>query len=114
MQKKRCPVHEPISDSAGYWKCNCEPKPKDSEVWCEHMNNCKEIIFKQKNPDGITDKQFESKFCPICGTPRPTPKKLELWEKYKAWGQEKHWQDSDDFYKRMALISEQHFSQEAK
>ena len=42
---------------------DCQLKPKDSEVWCEH----------QYKGDGMTPTW---KFCPICGTPRPTPKTL--------------------------------------
>lgn len=60
--------------SAGWNAClKFATKPKDSEVWCEHMNG-KSTELHMKEHDGVYVDVWQAKFCPICGTPRPTPK----------------------------------------
>lgn len=75
-----------------------ETKPKDSEVWCSHIISSEfngknrywhTYKFAEKLPDRndfSSNKialESEFNFCPICGTPRPTPKTLrDILNKY--------------------------------
>lgn len=52
--------------------------PKQKQSWCEHIQ-CSSDDYSIKETGtlmGGKNAQFQFKFCPICGTPRPTPKSL--------------------------------------
>ena len=93
-------------------------KPKDSEVWCEHIHLKQEIEHpKAWYFDNGKEQYFLYcaefwKFCPICGTPRPAVK--TLGEKFRELGnmfqnlQLSH-HNGKGYYECMAEIAEEWF-----
>ena len=78
------------------------------KTWCDHIKllGDKYVIF---NVNSIWE-GIDFNFCPICGTPRPEPKK-SLAEKLKQTWFTNTVQDDDYLYKALAKAALEHFSE---
>lgn len=110
--------------------CCFKKSPSSGVGECDHtLSNCEckmSLDHKPKDLEGLwlcpkCNDVFISKwaYCPIDGTPRPTPKTLA--EKlYEAWTKNQNgacygWEDVDHkAWERVADIAQQHFNQESK
>ena len=106
-------------------RTSCVHKPKDSEVWCAHTKFICKNSYEPRSVDGYVLVEHDGTlaiddnwmFCPICGTPRPTPKSLA--ERFFDSGMSNGWftnfpDNAKKFCDELVKISESHFTNHNK